>query len=1046
MPSLPMVGDELAGYRLQGVLGRGGMSVVYEAENPRLGSTVALKVLAPELATNDAFRTRFLKESRIAASLNHPNVIPIYDMGSHEDLLFIAMRYVSGADLRAVLKNHEAIAPDQALLLISQAGRALDTAHRHGLVHRDVKPGNILIEHGSDDDDEPDHVYLTDFGISKHAASRSGLTATGEFMGTIDYIAPEQIRSQPTDGRADIYSLGCVLYECLTGRVPFAKDIDAAVIWAHVEEMPTLPSSLQPALPPGIDQVMSKVLAKDPGDRYATCREFVHATRAALLGAASAVPRTATVLAASPAVAEPASPAPAAPPSLAPAEPPSPAPAAAAASSHDVTTPTPAPSRDTNPAAAASHDTPPQPTGTAFSPAAPPSPAREQPPAGPPPSGAPLGGPPSLGRPGRRRLLVGLGALVLVIAVVGGLLIWHNSTNGSPAPVSSAPVSSTPAQAAGTWRLGPVSPFAVQQLPAAVLDGRIWTAGGLLGPDQATNKTEYYDPTVRTWGPGPDLPFKLHHAMMVTYRDQLWVIGGFLPQGSNMEAAVSDHVLILDRAKGRWVEGPALHHARAAGAAAVVDGKIVVVGGRTGGRSEQLVKPTEIYDGKTWTDAPAIPVPGDHLAAATDGTYLYTVGGRNLNVSLNTKAVQRFDPATGQWTQLTPLPVADSDLGAAVIGGQLITFGGENLFSVFSTVRAYNLATKTWSTLPNLAQPRHGMGVAVIGNTLYAIDGASEPGHHGSSHIMQAFVAPVPAPALEVARSWWLARNSPFAVQQLPAAVLDGRIWTAGGLLGPDQATNKTEYYDPTVRTWGPGPDLPFKLHHAMMVTYRDQLWVIGGFLPQGSNMEAAVSDHVLILDRAKGRWVEGPALHHARAAGAAAVVDGKIVVVGGRTGGRSEQLVKPTEIYDGKTWTDAPAIPVPGDHLAAATDGTYLYTVGGRNLNVSLNTKAVQRFDPATGQWTQLTPLPVADSDLGAAVIGGQLITFGGENLFSVFSTVRAYNLATKTWSTLPNLAQPRHGMGVAVIGNTLYAIDGASEPGHHGSSHIMQAIRFHR
>ena len=250
MPSLPMVGDELAGYRLQGVLGRGGMSVVYEAENPRLGSTVALKVLAPELATNDAFRTRFLKESRIAASLNHPNVIPIYDMGSHEDLLFIAMRYVSGADLRAVLKNHEAIAPDQALLLISQAGRALDTAHRHGLVHRDVKPGNILIEHGSDDDDEPDHVYLTDFGISKHAASRSGLTATGEFMGTIDYIAPEQIRSQPTDGRADIYSLGCVLYECLTGRVPFAKDIDAAVIWAHVEEMPTLPSSLQPACPP----------------------------------------------------------------------------------------------------------------------------------------------------------------------------------------------------------------------------------------------------------------------------------------------------------------------------------------------------------------------------------------------------------------------------------------------------------------------------------------------------------------------------------------------------------------------------------------------------------------------------------------------------------------------------------------------------------------------------------------------------------------------------------------------------------------------------
>jgi len=190
MVTLPMVGDELAGYRLRGVLGRGGMSVVYEAENPRLGSTVALKVLAPELATNDLFRARFLRESRIAASLNHPNVIPIYDMGAHDDLLFIAMRYVVGSDLRAVLKAKGVLTPDQALLLIGQAGRALDAAHRNGLVHRDVKPGNILIEGVSDDESEPDHVYLSDFGLSKHAASRSGLTATGEFMGTVDYISP----------------------------------------------------------------------------------------------------------------------------------------------------------------------------------------------------------------------------------------------------------------------------------------------------------------------------------------------------------------------------------------------------------------------------------------------------------------------------------------------------------------------------------------------------------------------------------------------------------------------------------------------------------------------------------------------------------------------------------------------------------------------------------------------------------------------------------------------------------------------------------------
>ena len=404
MPSLPMVGDELAGYRLQAVLGRGGMSVVYEAENPRLGSTVALKVLAPELAADDAFRARFLKESRIAASLNHPNVIPIYDVGSHDDLLYIAMRYVAGSDLRAVLKRQQVLAPDQAVLLIGQAARALDAAHRRGLVHRDVKPGNILIEHGSDDDD-PDHVYLTDFGISKHTSSHSGLTATGEFIGTIDYIAPEQIKGSPVDGRADIYSLGCVLYECLTGRVPFAKDVDAAVIWAHVEEQAPMPTSLRPALPPGIDEVMDRALAKDPAARYASCRELNAAASASLLGASYAGPDTATVLAASAAstaAADPGSPPLARPASPSPAGPAGPPPAGL----HDRTAPgAPLPGRPPGP--------PPRHAAGGDAPAAPPH------------------------RNRRRGLLAGLGALVLVIAAVGGWLIWHSTQSGSSAPAKS---------------------------------------------------------------------------------------------------------------------------------------------------------------------------------------------------------------------------------------------------------------------------------------------------------------------------------------------------------------------------------------------------------------------------------------------------------------------------------------------------------------------------------------------------------------------------------------------------------------------------------
>ena len=185
-------------------------------------------------------------------------MIPIYDMGSQDDLLYIAMRYVSGTDMRQMIKKRGRILPATALFLTGQAARALDAAHRKGLVHRDVKPGNLLIERGSDDAD-PEHVYLADFGITKHAMSRSGLTSTGQFLGTIDYVAPEQIRGTSVTGLADQYSLGCVLYECLTGRVPFEKDLDAAIIWAHVEETPTMSDGMRPDLPPEVDEVFGQV-------------------------------------------------------------------------------------------------------------------------------------------------------------------------------------------------------------------------------------------------------------------------------------------------------------------------------------------------------------------------------------------------------------------------------------------------------------------------------------------------------------------------------------------------------------------------------------------------------------------------------------------------------------------------------------------------------------------------------------------------------------------------------------------------------------------
>jgi N-acetylneuraminic acid mutarotase len=297
----------------------------------------------------------------------------------------------------------------------------------------------------------------------------------------------------------------------------------------------------------------------------------------------------------------------------------------------------------------------------------------------------------------------------------------------------------------------------------------------------------------------------------------------------------------------------------------------------------------------------------------------------------------------------------------------------------------------------------------------------------------------------QLAGTWQLGHDSPFVVQQVPAAVLGGRVWVAGGLTGPEQATKKTEVYDPTVHIWGSGPALPIALNHAMMVTYRNTLWVIGGFVPRGGIPTAGASAQVWILDKINHRWINGPALHHVRAAGAAAVVGGKIVVAGGRTGDPGK-LVTATEVFDGTSWHNAPAIPVPGDHLAAASDGTYLYAVGGDRLTTSKDLAAVQRFNPATGQWTQLPPMRTAASGLGAAIIGRQLITLGGENLLSVFRTVRAYNLDTKKWSSLPDLPAARHGMGVAAIGNTLYAIDGAAKPGHNASTRGVQVLRFHR
>jgi protein kinase-like protein len=284
MPSIPRVGTEFAGYRIEAQLGRGGMSVVYRAENSRLGNRVALKLIAPELAQDEKFRERFVRESRVAAGLNHPNVIPIYDAGDEEDLLYIAMRYVPYLDLKGLIQHDAPFSLDQSISIVAQVASALDAAHAQGLIHRDVKPANILVEPRAERDLNH-HVYLSDFGLTKHSASESGLTGTGLFVGTVDYVSPEQVRGEPIDGRTDIYSLGCVLFECLTGVPPYRKDEDYAVLFAHAQEAPPSATALRPELPTAIDDVLAKALAKAPDERYQSGAELVSALRDAAVSA-----------------------------------------------------------------------------------------------------------------------------------------------------------------------------------------------------------------------------------------------------------------------------------------------------------------------------------------------------------------------------------------------------------------------------------------------------------------------------------------------------------------------------------------------------------------------------------------------------------------------------------------------------------------------------------------------------------------------------------------------------------------------------------------
>jgi protein kinase-like protein len=269
-------GRAFAGYRIESVVGRGGMGVVYRATQLDLGRTVALKVIAPDLLEDPSARRRFLQESRLAASIRHPHAIPIHAAGEEHGVPYLVMELVEGDDACDLVRREGPLAPERAARIVAQVAGALDAAHAAGLVHRDVKPGNVLLAAG-------DHAYLSDFGLTRHVRSLSGRTP-GRLVGTLDYAAPEQIRGGHMDARADVYALGCLLFFLLAGDVPFPHETDEARLWAHLTEPPPRVTAVAPSVPARMDAVIGRALAKAPDDRFPSAGDLGRAAIAAAAG------------------------------------------------------------------------------------------------------------------------------------------------------------------------------------------------------------------------------------------------------------------------------------------------------------------------------------------------------------------------------------------------------------------------------------------------------------------------------------------------------------------------------------------------------------------------------------------------------------------------------------------------------------------------------------------------------------------------------------------------------------------------------------------
>jgi N-acetylneuraminic acid mutarotase len=361
-----------------------------------------------------------------------------------------------------------------------------------------------------------------------------------------------------------------------------------------------------------------------------------------------------------------------------------------------------------------------------------------------------------------------------------------------------------------------------------------------------------------------------------------------------------------------------------------------------------------------------------------------------------------------------------------------VVAGGASGGQPLKSVVAFDLAAQSWNGLPDLGTARHGMAVAAVGKTVYAIGGSTGVGDAQITASAEALkLAPrKPQPAPE----WRSLPDAPTARLMMAWTVLDGKIWVAGGMR-EGETLQTVESYDPQTGAWQPQPPLPIPLHHATAATYRGEVVVIGG----ATDVIAEASNKVFALRG--GQWAELPALQHARAAAAAAVVGDKLVVVGGQN---DKQLVGQTEVFDGQSWAQAAEMPTPREHLAALSDGVYVYTVGGRALSADKNSQALERFNPASGTWDKLSEMPTARGSYGAAFIDGRIVAVGGEEPTRVLATVEMYDISSGKWNTIAPLGTPRHGQVVAAVGSAVYCIGGADRPSHEGPIATVEVLDF--